>query len=86
MAPVYFGFDESSLSGDATGIVASNVECLKKAPDRAVSRRHVSWSRETPRVRIRALSHLLDRDVHLVRPGEDSSDAPEVREIGSTEL
>ncbi len=37
LSPIYFGFNESGLSPEATTALATDLECLKKAPDRSVS-------------------------------------------------
>ncbi len=36
LTAVYFGFDQSTLTGEATAALNANAECLKKAQDRSV--------------------------------------------------
>ncbi len=61
LAPVYFGFDQATISSESTAVLSSNVECLKKA-DRAVNLVGRADSRGTPEYNL-ALSDRRSQSV-----------------------
>lgn len=77
LAAVYFGFDQASLSSEATGVLNSNAECLKKAnrpvnlTGRADPRGTTEYNLALSDRRAQAVREYLQRlgiDVNRLRP------------------
>lgn len=77
LAAVYFGFDQASLSSEATSVLSSNVECLKKANrpvnlvGRADPRGTTEYNLALSDRRAQAVRQYLQRmgiDVNRLRP------------------